>query len=127
MKVSYITVKKALTLINANEFTPHYKVRFKNEKVKVNDAIILGRSGIEVPGEIIEYDDKATDFSDISEITDKDILEGKIKWTIKADIPLDKEVTDWIRKENINVNEFAAKLIRNFYESIKSLPNNAAM
>jgi len=127
MKEDYISVKEALNLISANEYMPHYKVRFKNEKVKVNDAIMLGKSGIEVPEDIIEYDDKATDFSDISKITDEDILEGKIKWAINANIPLDKEIADWIRKENINVNEFAAKLIRSFYENIKSLPNNAAM
>ena len=73
------------------------------------------------------YNDKTIDFSDITEITDKDITDGKIRWTVNADLPLDREVTEWIKKENININEFAAKLIRNFYESITSLPNNAAM
>ena len=127
METNFVSVKEALALIKSNKFAPHNKVNFKNRKVDVFDAILLGKNGIDVPEGIIDYDDKLIDFSDIPEITDKDIFSGKIKWTINADIPLDKEVTEWIKKENININEFAAKLIRNFYESIKSLPNNAAM
>ncbi len=127
METNFVSVKEALALIKSNKFAPHYKVNFKNRKVDVFDAILLGKNGIDVPEGIIDSDDKLIDFSDIPEITDKDIFSGKIKWTINADIPLDKEVTEWIKKENININEFAAKLIRNFYESIKSLPNNAAM
>jgi len=87
----------------------------------------LGKNGIDVPEELIEYDDDKIDYSDIPAITDKDIQSGKIKWTINAEIPLEKEITDWISKEDINISEFAAKLIRNFYEGIKSLPKNVAL
>jgi len=127
METNIITVDKAVALIKNNKFTGRVKVDFKNQKVDALDAILLGKNGIEVPEEIIEYDDDKIDFSDIPEISEKDILDGKIKWTVNADIPLDKEVTDWLLKENININEFAAKLIRNFYENIKSLPKNAAL
>ena len=127
MGTNIITVDKAVALIKNNKFTGQVKVDFKNQKVDALDAILLGKNGIEVPEEIIEYDDDKIDFSDIPEISEKDILDGKIKWTVNADIPLDKEVTDWLMKENININEFAAKLIRNFYENIKSLPKNAAL
>ncbi len=127
MEANFVSVKEALALIKSNKFAPHYKVNFKNRKVDVLDAILLGKNGIDVPQEIIEYNDKTIDFSDITEITDKDITDGKIRWTVNADLPLDREVTEWIKKENININEFAAKLIRNFYESITSLPNNAAL
>lgn len=127
MEQNIIIVKKAVALIKNNKLTHQFKVDFKNQKVDALDAILLGKNGIEVPEEIIEYDDDKIDFSDIPEITDKDISDGKIKWTVNADIPLDKEVTDWLSKENININEFAAKLIRNFYENINSLPKNAAM
>lgn len=67
------------------------------------------------------------DFSDIPEITNEDISSGKIKWTISAEIPLDKEIQDWLKHENIDVNTFLSRLIRNFYDNIKSLPKKAAM
>ena len=122
-----ISVKKAISLIKKKEFKSKYKIDFKNEKIDALDAILLGKNGINVPEDLIEYDDDKIDYSDIPEITDKDIEEGKIKWTMNAELNLDNDIRDWIKKENINLNEFAAKLIRNFYETIKSLPKNAAL
>ena len=46
---------------------------------------------------------------------------------MNAELNLDNDIRDWIKKENININEFAAKLIKNFHENIKSLPKNAAL
>lgn len=86
----------------------------------------LGKNGIEVPQGLIEYNDEEINYSDIPPITDTEIMSGKIKWTISAELAIEKEIAEWIKKEDINVNEFAARLIRNFYNGIKSLPKNAA-
>ena len=92
------------------------EINFENQKINVFDAVLLGKNGVNVPEKLIEYEDTKIDYSDIPEITEKDIESGKIKWTVNAEIPLEKEITDRINKEGINLSEFAAKLIRNFYE-----------
>ena len=127
MDSNYISLTKAIFLIKNNKFKNNYKIDFKDEKVNAFDAILLGKNDIDVPDDIIEYDDDKIDYSDIPEITDKDIATGKIKWTLNAEISLDSDVREWIKTENININKFAAKLIKNFYESIKFLPKNAAL
>ena len=127
MGTNKIHWKDILKLIEQNENFDNITVIFNKEKILWKDALILGKNGFEVPQELIDYDDENIDYSDIPPITDKDIESGKIKWTIKTELTLDKEIKDWIKKENININEFAAKLIQNFYENIKSLPKNAAL
>ena len=122
-----ITVKKALALIKNKKFSKNIKIDFANEGIDAFDAVLLGKNGVEVPDELIVYDDNKIDYSDIPAITNEDIESGKIKWTINLEIPLEKEITDWIKMEDINISEFTARLIRNFYEGIKSLQKNAAI
>ena len=124
MSKNIIYVSEAILLIGENKFTPDLIVDFQNEKVNVVDAVLLGKNGIDVPDELIDYDDENIDYSDIPAITDEDLASGKIRWTMHADIPLEKEISDWIRKEDINLNELAAKLIRDFYDGMKSFPKN---
>jgi hypothetical protein len=69
------------------------------------DAIMLGRHGIVVPEERIVYNDHKTDFSDNPEITDQDFADGKVKWLVKTEIPLNAEIRKWIGTENINLSE----------------------
>jgi len=127
MKLEVISVKEAIGLIRNNKFTKHYKVDFKNLDVEALDAILLGKHGVVVPEERIIYNDLKIDFSDNPEITDQDIADGKLKWFVKTEIPLDAEIREWIGTENINLGEFAAKLIQNFYENIKTLPKRKAV
>ncbi len=127
MKKNKISVKEAISFIKNNNFNENLEIDFANTQIDVFDAILLGKNGVDVPEALIEYDDDKIDYSDIPAITEKDIESGKINWTIKTEIALEKEITDWIKKENINVGEFATKLIRNFYDGIKSLPKNAAL
>ena len=118
-KIHWRTILKK---IEDGESLEGIEADFNNESILWKDAMILGRNGIEVPQELVDYDDENIDYSDIPSITDEDIKSGKIKWTINAELALEKEIADWIKEENININEFAAKLIRDFYDEIKSLP-----
>jgi len=127
MDTKKIYWKTILNKIENGENIENVEIDFNKETVPWKDAMILGKNGIEVPQELIDYDDENIDYSDIPPITEEDIQTGKIKWIINAELALDKEIADWIKNENININEFAAKLIRNFYEGIKSLPKNAAL
>ncbi len=119
--------RTALKLIEENKNLDDLIVVFYNEKIPWKDAMVLGKNGIEIPQEYIDYDDENIDYSDIPPITDDDIETGKIKWTINAELALEKEISDWLKNENINVSEFATKLIRNFYNGLKNLPKNAAL
>ncbi len=127
METKKIYWKLIIEKIKNGENLENIEVDFKNETILWKDAMILGKNGIKVPPELIDYDDENIDYSDIVPVTDEDLENGKIKWTINAELSLEKEISDWIKKENINVSEFATKLIRNFYEGIKSLPKNAAL
>lgn len=122
-----ITVSEAIKQLKNNDFNPDSKIEFGREKIDALDAILLGKNGVDVPDELIEYDDDKIDYSDIPAITDEDIKSGKIQWSISTELVLEEEIRDWIKKENINVSEFATKLIRNFYDGIKSIPKNAAL
>jgi len=127
MSKEKISVNEAINLIKNNKFNSTIEIDFDKSMIDVFDAVLLGKNGIDVPEALIKYDDEKIDYSDIPAITDEDIKSGKIKWTISTEIALEQEITDWIKKENINLSEFAAKLIRDFYEGIKSLPKNAAL
>ena len=53
-------------------------------------AIILGRNKIDVPSELIFYDDDATDFTDDPGISVKDFETGELIWNIKTSLPIEK-------------------------------------
>jgi len=114
-------------MIKNGETVENIEVEFNSETLLWNDAMILGKHGIQVPQEFIDYDDDNIDYSDNPEITDEDIAAGKIKWIRKAEIPLHKEVEDWIKKEKIDFNALVAELVENFYKTLKNIPKNAAL
>jgi hypothetical protein len=126
MKNKIINQHEAIKLIEACKDISSYKVIFNKEKVEALQAILLGKNKIEVPSELIYYDDSTIDFSDDPDITTEDFETGKLVWNIKTSLPVDKEIKDWINKEKIDVDKLLAKLMRNFYETIKDFPKKAA-
>ena len=94
MKLNIITVKEAIKLIKIDKFENNYSVNFKDEKVDAFDAMLLEKNGIDVPEELIFYDDDKIDFSDIPDISDEDIDSGKLKPVINAHIPINNEIND---------------------------------
>ncbi len=118
--------KTILKKIENGEKIENVEVDFNNETILWKNAMILGKNGIEVPQELIDYDDENIDYSDIPAITDEeDIESGKIKWIHKAEIPIRKEVEDWIKKEKIDIDVLLADLVENFYKTMKSIRQNA--
>lgn len=127
MKSKIINQKEAIQLLESGNDISEYKVIFNEEKIEALHAILLGKNKIEVPEELIYYDDDAIDFSDDPDITTEDLESGNIVWNIKASLPVDKELKDWIIKEKIDVDKLLMKLMRNFYETVKDFPKNAAL
>ncbi len=45
---------------------------------------------------------------------------------IDRPVQFDKEIQEWIKKDNINLNELIPELVRNFYQAMKKIQNKAA-
>lgn len=127
MELKTINQHEAIKLLEAGKDISKYKVVFNSKKVEALQAILLGKNKIAVPENLIYYDDDAIDFSDDPDITDEDLEQGKIVWSIKTSLPVDKELKDWIVKEKIDVDKLLIKLMRNFYETVKDFPKKAAL
>jgi hypothetical protein len=127
MKTKVINQQEVIKLLEAGNDISAYNVVFNEEKIEAMHAILLGKNKIDVPEELIYYDDDAIDFSDDPDITDEDLKTGKIVWNIKTSLPVDKELKDWIIKEKVDVDKLLVKLMRNFYETVKDFPKKAAL
>ncbi len=127
MGTKIINQKEAIKLLEAGKDLSDYKVVFNEEKIEALQAILLGKNKIKVPDELIYYDDITTNFSDDPDITEEDLKNGKIVWNIKASIPVDKEIKDWITKEKVDIDKLMYKLIKNFYETVKNIPKKASL
>jgi len=126
MKAKKVHWKQAIELLNNNQLISQNEIEF-NEMIHIHDVIIFNKNGINVPENLINYDDDNIDCSDIQEITLDDINSGKLIRVLPAQIKLDSETENWIKKSNINYNDLLSNLLKNFYQSIKSLPNKAAI
>ena len=124
MSRNVITVKEALALIKDNKYNDSYSIDFSTEGINVIDAVELGTAGIDVPEELIVYDDDNLDFSDIPELSDEELK--RLKRETPAVLSLNREFSDWAEKEKINIGELAAELLHDFYNKVKKLRNKAA-
>jgi len=125
MKAKKIHWKQAIELLKNKKTVNQDEIEF-NEIIHINDVIIFNKNGINVPEHLINYDDDNIDCSDIQEINLNDINTGKLIRVLPAQIKLDTETENWLKNSNINYNELLSNLLKNFYQSIKTLPNNAA-
>ena len=126
MESKIINQYDAIKLIEAGEDISTCQVVFNQEKIEALQAILLRRNKIDVPSELIFYDDYATDFTEDPDITDKDFESGELIWNIKTSLPIDKDIKDWITTEKIDVDKLLSKLMRNFYDTVKDFPKKAA-
>jgi len=127
MKMKEINQQEAIKLLKAGKDISNYKIVFNKNKIEALDAILLGKNKINVPEELIYYDDSSIDFSDDPDISEEDLETGKIVWNIKTSLPVDKELKDWIIREKIDVDKLLIKLMKDFYETMKNFPKKAAL
>lgn len=119
MNREHITVAEALERLKSGENLEGVTIDFKKAKVKALDAFKLGKAGIEVPEDVIEYDDADVaydpEFDDYEwERTDIDPLEN-LKERLTVSIEIDKEVNAWIQKNDVEIDHLLEKLIHSFY------------
>ena len=127
MKMKEINQQEAIKLLKAGKDISNYKIVFNKNKIEALDAILLGKNKINVPEELIYYDDSSIDFSNDPDISEEDLETGKIVWNIKTSLPVDKELKDWIIREKIDVDKLLIKLMKDFYETMKNFPKKAAL
>jgi len=127
MKYKKINQTKAIELIRKGSFNSDYQVVFDSQSVYGADAILLGSNGIVVPEELIKYNDDSLDYSDIPSLKTDDIENGKINWIINAEIPLDNEISLWLKQHKIDINDLMTRLLINFYETVKTIKKNVAL
>ena len=125
MEKEKIHWKKALELLKKNITVQFEDIEF-NEKIHIHNVIEFNKNNIDIPEHLINYDDNNIDCSDIPEITEIDINSEKLIRVLTAQIRIDTETEKWIKKSGINYNELLSKLLNNFHQSLKSLPNKAA-
>ena len=117
-----ITVSEALERIRRGESIEGQTIDFKGKKIKALDAFMLGKAGVEVPDELIEYDDADIaydpEFEEYEwERTEEDPIESLIKEELTVKIELDPTVTTWIKKKDIKLSQLLEKLIQDFYSA----------
>ena len=117
---SLVTVKEALHLIRDGSLRPETRVDFTSvEGVEAVDAIVLGEAGIDVPEELIYYDDDAVaedeSFDGNWETIDSDVEEER-KY-VRLNMKVDPEIKDWITANNIDINSLVAKLVEDAYRT----------
>lgn len=120
MPKTIINQSQAIALLKENKTLAGYEVRFDSTHVEALDVLLLGKAGIQVPPELIWYDDDSIDFSDDPDLTDEDISSGKIKWKVRADLSLEEGVRAWIDKEKIDLNALLSRLLTAYYRKMAS-------
>lgn len=118
-----ITVTEAIKRLEEGKKIEGITIDFENTKVKALDAFKLGKVGIEVPDEVIDYDDADItydpDFDDYEwERTDIDPIRD-LKEKLTVSIEIDKDVKAWIQKNEISLDQLIEELIRSFYSANK--------
>jgi hypothetical protein len=121
MKNDTIDVNKALKLLNTGESITDKIIDFKGQKISPNQAFQLGKGGVDVPEDLIEYNDDEIEYD--PEIDDYEwapieydpltIADRSFELTIK----LDDEISTWIETNNIKIDQLTEQLIRNFYKA----------
>lgn len=120
MTAQIINQKKAIELLKKGEQLSAYQVRFDEEMVEALDALLLRKNGIALPDDLVYYDDSDIDFEDDADLTSADLSNGRLIRILKAEIPVDNEVADWVQKRHININTLLANLMTDFYRNWKT-------
>ncbi len=127
MKRNKLNWQEIIALIQSGEDTKNIEIEFNEKKIPWNQAMLLGEHGFKIPDMYIDYDEENINYSDIPELTEKDIITGKVTWLYRAEIPLKKEINDWVKREKIDLNKLLSELVENFYQTIKNIHKNTAL
>ncbi len=126
MSNNSISVSEALERLDRGESIKGANIDFKQENIKALDAFKLGKEGIDVPDDLITYDDADIaydpDIDDYEwERTDIDPFVDLMKEKLTVSIEINEDVKEWIQKNGIEVNHLLEALLQNFYSTQQSI------
>ena len=118
-----ISVAEALKRIQQGASLSGCTVDFQDARLKALDAFQLGKAGIDVPEEVIVYDDHDIaydpEFDDYEwQRTDEDPY-SMLSEKLTVQLVVEKEISDWIKEHHIDLDHLLQKLIHDFYSSHK--------
>lgn len=123
MNSSKISVNQALTMIAKGEVIDPSAVVVEHE-IDAMDAFHLRKNGIEVPDELITYDDKDLaydeDFDDYHWIK-LDSPVDETEWNVSIELTIDDKIKEWIAKNNIDLSKLLSSLLHNYYQTDQSI------
>jgi hypothetical protein len=127
METKKIYWQELIQMIEQGLEIKDYEIDFRNEKLDFKKVAFLNRNGIKVPEEFIVYDDTDIDFSEDPDLSEEEISQIEMSFTLIDNLSVEPEIKEWIKKEQIDVNKLAAQLITSFYKAVKNIPKNAAL
>ncbi len=109
-----INQKEAIKKLKTGEKIDLFEIEFNDEAIEVLEAVLLEKNNIEVPKELVYYDDDIIDYSDDPELTEEELKQLKPVIHIPV-IPLQKEVKEWLLNSDIDLMKLASELLENYY------------
>lgn len=114
-----ISVSEALQKLELGEPVSNYSIDFDRIKVEALDVMKLSKGGIEVPEDVIYYDDDAIKYDEDFEgewvrvNTPANAKQTEVKIVLKDDI------SQWIESNNVQLDHLIEKLLDGFYRAQK--------
>lgn len=124
MNNSKLNWEKAIELLKNGEKVLQTDIEFTDKQIPFRDVSFLNKNSIRVPENLVFYDDQNIDFSDIPEITDEEItaFETSQKLSkVTTSLSLGKDIKNWIKEENIDIDKLVSQLMTNFYHTVKNI------
>ncbi len=120
MKKQIINQYEAIKKLKEKQDISLFTIEFNNEPIEAIDAILLGKNNIDVPEDLIYYNDDDIDYSDIPPLTDEELKQMKPVIFIPPHIPFAKEVKDYLLNSKLDFMELISDLLEKYYyENIK--------
>jgi len=115
-----ISVGEALKKIDKGLSLSEYAIDFEHVKVEALDVMKLAKNGVQVPEEVIYYDDEAIQHDEAFDGEWQHINYDPVAQVSEATevkITLKKEVKNWVESQNIQLEQLIENLLDNFYQT----------
>ncbi len=119
MNTNKIYWKDAINILESGNRISSNDIDMRNDLIPVQYVALLNQNGIRIPKDRVFYDDENIDCSDIPEITEEDLITGKLRLVESEEQTIDSEIKEWAKENKINLALLMRDLLRNFYQTMK--------
>lgn len=113
-----LTVNEALSKIENGESVAGYDVQVTDELDAVK-AFHLRNNGIEVPDDLITYEDDDLAYDADFDEDNWTLVSGSVneETAVIVALDLEQDVKNWVAEKDVKLDTLLKQLLRNFYES----------